>query len=155
MIRKTRVTGSRPSTEQHLTNNQKSPLDNDDSATEDEDEDLPLDKPAGESGTSPTNATAQEEGSSRYHQRASQAQSRQCSPQAATLEKAPRKKSAPTSESSSSSPARPSKKSKRSRIPSESEDSDSETERKRRLAQIKSGSSRGPKQPIKRGGKRF
>ena len=81
--------------------------------------------------------------------------SRQPSPRAATSEEAPRKKSEPTSDSGSSPPVRPSKKSKRSRMSSESDDSDSEAERKRRLAQIKSGPSRGPKQPIKRGGKRF
>ncbi|KAK7690802.1 hypothetical protein QCA50_005902 [Cerrena zonata] len=125
---------------------------NDDSATEDEEDHLPHDQAADEPSA---NNPAQDVGSSGSRQRAGKTHSRQPSPQATTPERAPRKKSGPTSESSSSSPVRPSKKSKRSRMPSESEDSDSEAERKRRLAQIKSGSSRGPKQPIKRGGKRF
>lgn len=58
------------------------------------------------------------------------------------------------SSASDSSPLRPVKKSKRAQISSSSDD-DSEAERRRRLARLKSGSSRGAKQPIKRGGKRF
>ncbi|KAH7928084.1 hypothetical protein BV22DRAFT_1149218 [Leucogyrophana mollusca] len=58
------------------------------------------------------------------------------------------------SSDSESSPARPIKKAK---APTVSSDDDSEEERRKRVAQIKSGfaAKRGPRQPLKRGGKRF
>ena len=55
----------------------------------------------------------------------------------------------------SSSPLPAPKKSKRAKAPSSSSDDDSEEERKRHLSRIKAGGSRGAKQPLKRGGKRF
>lgn len=65
---------------------------------------------------------------------------------------------APLSEDdSSSSPLRPPAKKLKSKQPSSDEDSDSETERKKQIAKLKSGggAARGPRQPLKRGGKRF
>ncbi|KAF7796621.1 hypothetical protein EIP86_007803 [Pleurotus ostreatoroseus] len=55
----------------------------------------------------------------------------------------------------SSSPARPAKKAKRAQVSSSSDDEDSEAERKRHLSQLKGSSTRGAKQPLKRGGRRF
>ena len=57
--------------------------------------------------------------------------------------------------SSDLSPPRPSKKAKKGAQISEDSDEDSEIERKRRIARLKSSSSRGAKQPLKRGGRRF
>lgn len=118
-----------------------------DSATEEEEGDLQPARPQR------TGRAARTSGSPRSPKRDSVVHSRQPSPGPVTLESAPLTVSEPISDTSPS-PARPAKKSKRSRVSSSSED-DSEAERKRRLAQLKSGSSRGPKQPIKRGGKRF
>lgn len=71
-------------------------------------------------------------------------------------EKEKEKESEPLSDTDmSSSPVRPTKKAKKARDSSSSSDEDSEAERKRRIAQLKSSSSRGAKQPLKRGGRRF
>lgn len=73
----------------------------------------------------------------------------------------PRVSTVPSDSESASSPVRPAKKLKKSVVSSSSsDDDDSEAERKRRVAQLKSGNEppgakRGTKQPIKRGGKRF
>ena len=78
--------------------------------------------------------------------------SRQLTPEP---EPAPSKAATQTvSSASDSSPIRPAKKKKPAPV-SSSSDEDSEAERKKRIARLKSGSSRGAKQPIKRGGKRF
>ncbi|KAH9945258.1 uncharacterized protein BXZ73DRAFT_38484, partial [Epithele typhae] len=49
----------------------------------------------------------------------------------------------------------PPKKAKRGAVASSSSEDESEEERKKHLARMKAGSSRGAKQPLKRGGKRF
>ncbi|RPD61097.1 hypothetical protein L227DRAFT_75750 [Lentinus tigrinus ALCF2SS1-6] len=54
----------------------------------------------------------------------------------------------------SSSPPLP-KKAKKAQVSDSSEDDDSEEERKKRLARLKGASTRGAKQPVKRGGRRF
>ncbi len=85
--------------------------------------------------------------------RAGTTASRQLSPEPEPIPPKTVPAQAPSS-ASDSSPIRPAKKTKRAQASSSSDD-DSEAERRRRIARLKSGSSRGAKQPIKRGGKRF
>ncbi|TFK87965.1 hypothetical protein K466DRAFT_585918 [Polyporus arcularius HHB13444] len=59
----------------------------------------------------------------------------------------------PSPPASSSPP--PPKKAKKAQVSDSSDEEDSEQERKKRLARLKGSSTRGAKQPVKRGGRRF
>ena len=79
--------------------------------------------------------------------------SKRATPDQSPPPKSPDNRKVPSPPTSSSPPLP--KKAKRAQVSDSSDEDDSEEERKKRLARLKGSSTRGAKQPVKRGGRRF